>query len=331
MSPLRAGALAVALLSFPTAATGQSEPEQLAVSISVDECVEVDAAEVHRLFGIELGTSVPEAVQIDDPDDPEATQVQVLCDGELVSLRVQDPVTGKSLMRRIALGDKGRERLLSLAVMELLVASWIELEATPDPKVKPVDRRAKENARRSARRIAKQRLPPKNGRWRTTTSVLGAVSLASPGMHGGGGVRVELDGPNGYGWGADIVVQRTTHELELGDVSVSSIGGGLSVHAHRTWGAFRLRGALGARVGAVSMSGEPTDPDVADGGSFTARFAGPFARLTVGVEAARRVTVQLSAEPGYHLLPVRGTVNKVDTTKVEGPWLAGTIALGVRW
>jgi len=327
VSPLRVGALAVALLSFPSAAIAQTEPEQLAVSLRIDKCVDVDAREVHRLFRIELGTSVPDAVQTDDAD---ATQVQVLCDGELVSLRVQDPLTGKSLARRIALGDKGRERLLALAVMELLVASWIELEATPDPKVKPADKRGKGKASRSARRIAKRRLPPTNGRWRTTTSVLGALSVESPGLHGGGGVRIELDAPSGYGWGADIIVQRTTHKLDLGDVTVSSVGGGLSVHAHRAWKSLRLRGALGARVGAASMSGEPTQPGV-DGGSFTGRFAGPFARFTVGVEVARHITVQASAEPGYHLLPVRGTVDGAETTEVEGFWLAGTVALGVSW
>lgn len=327
MSLLRAGALAVALLSFPTAAHGQTEPESLAVSLSIDACVDVDTAEVRRLFGIELGTSVPDAVQTDDPD---ATQVQVTCDGELVSLKVQDPLTGKSLTRRISLGDKGRERLLALAVMELLVASWIELEATPDPKVEPADKRAQDDARRSARQIAKRRLPPSNGHWRTTTSVLGGVALASPGVQGGGGVRVEFDAPNGYGWGADIIVQRMTDQLALGDVEVSSIGGGLSVHAHRTWGALRFRGAVGARVGATTMTGKPSESGV-EGGSFTGRFAGPFARLTVGVEALKHVSVELSAEPGYHLLPVRGTVDGVEETEVEGPWLAANLAVGVFW
>jgi len=301
----------------------------LAVSLTVDACVDVDPREVRRLFSLELGTSVPDAVQ---SDTPEATLVEVLCDGALVELRVHDPVTGKSLTRRIELAGKGRERLLALAVMELLVASWVELEATPKPAVPGADTRAAPATRRHARAIVSKRLPSRSreGGWRATTSLLGGVAIASPSLHGGGGIRVTFDGPSGFGWGADVLVHRATDELDLGAVRVSSVEGGLSVHAHWRWRTLTARFAAGARVGAVTLTGEATMDNVV-GNSVTGLAGGPFARLTAGAELARHLVVELSVEPGYHLFPVRGFVDGSERTSVEGARLGSHLAVGWTW
>jgi hypothetical protein len=327
MFPRRAGtALAALLIALPANALAEP-PSELAVSLSVDACAEVDAAEVRRLFTLELGTSVPDAIET---DDDAAIRVDVTCDGALVQLRVEDPLTGKSLSRRISLGDKGRERLLALAVMELLVASWIELEATPVPEVEPADRRSAVGARTSARRIATRRLPPPAPRWRTTTSVVGALVASSPGMHGGAGLRIVFDAPNGFGWAADLIAESTSETLDQGTVNVSTLAAGLSVHAHRDWRALRMRGAAGARVGAATLSGDPSGPGVV-GSSVTGLEGGPFGRATLGVEPVRHLSFGLSAELGYHLFSVSGFVDGAEQTSVEGAWLAAQLSAGWVW
>ena len=63
----------------------------------------------------------------------------------MVEVQVDDAVTGKSLWRSIELqkADPGvRARLLSLALSELIFASWAELLVTPEPAVpRPCQRR----------------------------------------------------------------------------------------------------------------------------------------------------------------------------------------------
>ena len=65
-----------------------------------------------------------------------------------------DPTTGKSLARTVALTEaapNGRARLLALAVAELVVASWSELQSNPQPRAPPATPLAPYAAREAAR------------------------------------------------------------------------------------------------------------------------------------------------------------------------------------
>ncbi|RMH43647.1 MAG: hypothetical protein D6689_04685 [Deltaproteobacteria bacterium] len=318
-------ALAAVAAMVPAGVRAQTPPEGVAVSLRIDACVDVDAAEVRRLFALELGASVPSAVERDDPD---AIAVTAHCDGPLVQVGVRDPVTGKSLARRIRLGAKGRERLLALAMMELLVASWIELQAPP--KVAPADARAPEATRRSARAIATRRLPAAPPRWRATAAAVGGAVAGRDGWRLGGGVRVAFDGPASIGWGADVLVESGTRREPLGAVDVTALWGGAWVYVHRSWRSFRARAGVGGRVGSVTLSGRPAGPGVA-GGTVSGKLAAPIARATVGILGAGRIAIELSAETGYHVYPVRGRVDGSDGVNVEGGWVAAYLGVGWSW
>ena len=65
-----------------------------------------------------------------------------------------DPTTGKSLARTVALTEaapSGRGRLLALAVAELVVASWSELQSNPQPRAPSATPLAPYAAREAAR------------------------------------------------------------------------------------------------------------------------------------------------------------------------------------
>src|SRR5439155_8563961 len=103
-----AGVLAVLLLEQAPAGA------KSLVALEIDPCVRVDRAQVRRVVTVELG---------DAPTDASAagvdrTRVAVSCIGELVELRVDDPITGKSLERTIDLAEAPRAspRLLALAI-----------------------------------------------------------------------------------------------------------------------------------------------------------------------------------------------------------------------
>ncbi len=330
MSLSRLIAALVAAFLLARAAPAGAQTDEIAVSLAIDPCVDVDAAEAQRLFALELGTSVPGAVQSDTED---ATKIDATCDGNLVVLRVRDPLTGKELTRRISLGRKGRERLLALAVMELVVASWIELETTPKPAVPAADSRAPDASKRRARTIAKRRLPRRE-RERTawvTTVALGTVSTGSAGLAAGGGIRVAYDGASGFGWAADMVAVRSSEDVALGTVAVRAVTGSASAHWHTALGPVRMRAGVGARLAAVTMTGTPSDPDVATGDQLEGWAGGPFARLSATVRPVDNLTVGASIEPGYYVLPVRGTVDGVEETTIDGAWMSAHLAVGWSW
>jgi len=301
------------------------------VSLSIDPCVDADREQVERLFRVELGTSMPGAAATEGtPGEPTTgTQVVLGCDGDLIAIRVEDAVTGKSLVRRIAPGPRtGRERLLALAAMELLVASWVELEATPEPVAPPAGSVARSSERRSARELVRKRLP--RSHWSTTAVAIGGSSWTG-GLRHGGGVRVTRDHTSGLGWGADVVAETAHEEVSLGEVTTTSLSGALTVHIGRRDGPVALRAAAGVRLWAVTMRGEPADGGAVIGRELTGFAGGPMARLVAQLTTRVGLTFALSLESGVHILEMRGTVDGHKGQTLEGAWLSARLGAGWTW
>lgn len=320
--PLSSGILAC-LCVLASVAHGDELP---GVSLSVDPCVDADSEQVERLFRVELGTSMSDAAAA---GGTAGTKVELACDKALISIRVEDAVTGKSLERRISPGPRtGRERLLALAAMELLVASWVELEATPEPVAPAADSVVGKRERQSARKLVRSRLP--QSRWSTTVIVVGGSSWTG-GLRYGGGLRVTRDHTSGLGWSADMVAETARETASLGEVTTRSVSGALSAHASRRDGPVALRAAAGARLFAVSMRGEPDEPDAVLGRELTGFAGGPMARLVAQIVPTGGLTFALSLEAGVHLLEVRGTVDGHKEESLEGAWLSGLLGAGWTW
>lgn len=329
---LRCFVLALALVCSPSISHAQDSSP--GVTLQIDECIDTDADSVRRILVIELGTSMPPSA----PGPATAvTRVELTCQGELIEIRVHDPVTGKSLIRRISPGNrKGRERLLALAAMELVVASWIELEATPEPVAPAADTVVDARARRSAKQVARQRLP--SPRWQTTAALLGNASWIGD-IHAGFGGRVirdrsprrPLEAGWAFGWAADVVAQSASSSVALGTITINSISAGGVVHLQRRLGAMRVRAGLGARVGAASITGKPNAPDDAMGNQITGFTASPILRLSAQLGAARGLSVDVVAESGAHVLALRGLVDGQRESSLGGFWLGAQLAVGWTW
>src|SRR5688572_3766702 len=122
-----------AAVLFATASSDASRPT---VTLRIHPCAAVPGAEVRRLAGMELGTLFAD----EDAAATSPMDVQVECEADLITLRVNDQITGKQLIRSITLAEappNARGRILALAVVELIQASWSELETNPSPKVPP--------------------------------------------------------------------------------------------------------------------------------------------------------------------------------------------------
>ena len=171
---------------------------------------------------------------------------------------------------------------------------------------------------------------PEKTAWLTTTA-LGVVTLGSAGVAGGGGIRVSYDGTSGFGWEADMLAHRTSDQVALGEVTIGAVGASVSVHWHHRLDSIYVRTAVGGRLSTVTMTGTPDDPEAAVGDRLEGIAGGPLGRLTLGARLVSDLTIELSAEPGFNVFPIRGTVDGEKETAVDGAWLTGQLAVGWAW
>jgi hypothetical protein len=291
--------------------------------VDVSDCTGVSAEALRRQATIELGAPLA------DEATPDVTRVTATCDQGLVVLTVDDPLTGKTLSRRLELDidpPSARVRLLALAAVELVVASWIELEATT-PLSRPIDAVAPQTARDDAVAILRRThrvAPPPD--W--ALFLLGTVRFgSSPVMFGGAvGARRRLPAP----WilAIDVMVERGNERASFGDVDVTLASAATRFGAaFNLWG-LELEASGGARLGAAHVRGTASadTPVPVEGKSFTALWGGPmvtFAARAGGENAA----IGLGTEIGWAAFGVEGQVAGTAEARLSGPWVAVSLAL----
>jgi hypothetical protein len=291
------------------------------VQVSLEDCAGVDAAEVERITGIELGSS---------PPTPEPVRARVTCTPQQTDVRVDDPVTKKSLVRAIdllTLAPKAKARTLALAIAELVSASWSELLLNPEPKVEAVGEKTPPEVLESVRDALPDEAP--RGTLRLEAYGTGRGLVSTPALQWGGGLRAmwaprdRLGGLFDLG-GEHAETRDTAGRLSLDSASVSANLLLLFAPAE----ALRLHAALGGRLGVGRVVGTPVDAEVTRGGTLTGGFGGP--QLHVGAAlVVGHFVVSLGLEAGWALLKLRGTVDGARGLGLDGPWAAAQ--LGVGW
>lgn len=315
----------VAVLAF-AGGNSAAEPSHPLVDLQIDACVEVAPVDARRFLAIELG-----ALLADAGAGADTTRASVGCAGALVSLRVEDPVTGKSLTRTIDLAAAGplsaRARLLALAVSELISASWTELESNPQPSVEPIERVASPEARQRALVAVEKRTSPPAPRLRVLALFGGQAFFTRAGLLLGGGLRMGKDHGHRFGWSADLLAHHGSATTDLGLVTVDTVSAGLALFFHHNWSRVALRIGGGVRGGAVRFEGIPSRPD-ALGASAWSGWMGPMVMAATTLTAARHVAVEISVEGGYVAAPFGGLVNGERTVAVDGPWIGFQLGVG---
>lgn len=316
-----------ALAVWLALAASAGAAEHPLVQIEIDPCVNASRDDVRRLVAIELGSLVADAPGSDQ------TRVAVGCKETLVELRVDDPITRKSLVRDVDLAEtvpRARARLLALAIAELVSASWIELEAIPSPKVPPAGPAPSLEAKRAATVTVRRQIESSPfDRFRLTAFGTGAGFFTGPGLTGGGGMQLARDHAYHVGWQVDLQAAHGNAVVPLGSVSVDLINVGTAFVMHYATPRIAFQGGVGLRGGAARLSGSPVSSDAATGGTVWGAWGGPLATASLGVAVSRRLLVDLAAEAGYVVVPVGGLVADVRQVAVDGAWLSFRVGFGV--
>lgn len=312
----------------------------LQIQLTIDPCAEVDPLEVRRFLRIELDARI---LQSGDLVPPDAARAAVSCEEDRIRLDIDDPITGKALVRKLAQSSTAtatRARLLALALAELLLASWAELSldspvaplpaaAAPPPRVD----RAAEVLPVQARLAASEQV-----RRHTQSAPTSRIAL---GLHGvllsfpaegiavllGGALRLAGDLRPRLHWQIDLGGSYGTSRAEAGVLSAAFFGAAAALHYQHLLGSFRLRAGGGGRLGAAWLRGHPDPSRQVLGMELWGPVAGPLLRLGAARDLPKRLAAALEIEVGYMPIAVRGTIDGGRALGVEGVWVG--VSLGV--
>jgi hypothetical protein len=316
---------ACAVVLAAAAARAEQHP---AVQLDIDACVDAPAPEIRRVVAVELGALL-------DTSDATAdrTRVNVGCEGGAIVLRVDDPVTAKSLARTIAIAETpatARGRLIALAIVELVSASWTELELNPEPRVRASGPRPSPGARDAALAAVLAR----SNRTRAAATRVeldgGATKFfGGTGVLAGAGVRVAGDAFAPLSWIGDFQAHHGTLTTHAGDVSTNILALGAAIAVRRTWGAWSVNLGCGLRGGAAELAGVAMPGTTTQAGRFWAPWLGIGALGSVDLRLPHRFVVAATLEGGDVIVPVGGLVDGQRTVAIDGTWLAVEIGFGV--
>lgn len=298
------------------------------LSLVIDPCVDADRAEARRLVDIELGSWDPASERVGSG----VPAASVRCDDQgQVVIHVDDPLTNKSLERAVALAriaPKARTRALALSIVELLVASWTELE---QPVVVPRSGLSSDLAAEGHVRAA---LSPVQSAPPRPRLVLSAVMALSPaqgdfGAAPAAGVRLTMDPARSWTSFVDVRVSQREAPATRGRIDWEAAAMMLGLGRRWDRGRLTLRGAGTLTAAAGRISGRPDDPAAVDGLRFAAVMAGAGADASASWRLAGPVWVEVGIDAGWTIVPVTARVDGRDEAKLGGPWFAGRLGLGV--
>jgi hypothetical protein len=301
----------VAAIVAAVAASAPAHAREPPVWLEID-CADVNAAEVRRIAAIELHAELaasPEGV----------TRVRMACADGKLELHVDDPVTGKTVERAIALDQvapAARDRLIALAIAELVGASWGELALHPQPVVEPMGARAPPAVRAAVLETVRHPL---------RIEAVGQVRALpnGPDLMLGGGVRIGERRGN-WAWSIDVIADHGETATPLGDVTVDAISAGASL----LWTRHAFALGAGLRGGPGWLAGTPSMRSVA-GGTVAGAWGGPFASAGAQLEIRRVLAVELTGEGGWSLMSITGRVAGASDVALDGPWLGVQLGVGL--
>jgi hypothetical protein len=290
--------------------------EKPRVSIALVGCDAGLAREAQRIAAIEL-----RATLVDATPDGATTQITATCGATLADLRVIDPTTSKSVERRVALAQAAptaRARLLALAIAELVVASWSELESNPDPKAPSAVPLAPVAAREAARGVV---VP----RPFELAAVADARVLASRDLVFGGGVRTALWISTPFFLRVDVLAHYAELSRPSGTIALTMPSLSIALGASGAGEWLRPRISLGARAGYAWMSGVAASA-ATTGLHEQGAWLGPELALELAAWPHARVHPVLALSVGANVIGVRGTVSGGRDVMASGFW--GGLGLG---
>ncbi len=322
---------AVAAVSalFALASPASAEPPR--VRLAVDPCI-ADGEALRRLVTLELGATVIVDV-VAAPDEARLTRIEVRCERESVSIEVTDPASDKHLSRRLSLVDQPvsvRSRLLALAIAELVVAGWVELDRdVDDVSVRVLDPLPVRRARRDAAATVLRRaallptLDAARPRWLVSAVATTRLFSTDLGLRGAG-LSLGRSISHRMTLALDTVIEGGELTRGLGAVSVRSVSIAPTISGQVAIDRLAFEATIGARVGFTRMSGmSASDARIpVIGHSMSAPWGGPLAALAVRIRPTRNLAVGVGVEVGAVMFAAEGRTGDTSTVAFDGTWLA---------
>ena len=301
------------------------------VRVGIEGCPQLDRRETIRIFRMEMHVPAVDA----RPDSQAATSASISCDADgSVNLRVDDRITGKTLSRAVKAGPwtDATPRLLALALVELVYATWSELVLRPVPAAQPVvvAPPVENDAAKAATDAVRSRLGAPVKSWELRISAVGAAQFMFSGTGGmyGGGLRLSGDHEYHLGWAADVLYLYGSSAVQNGSVTSNMLSFSAAATARYELSIVELRAGLGLRGGAVWLTGSPSDPLTMEGRTVSGGFMGPLLFAGVDVKLPRRAWLDLKVEGGWMLVPVKGFDSGTSGVSVDGPWVGVQLGVG---
>jgi hypothetical protein len=325
----RLGSIAAALLFLPSTAGAQAPA--VPVALSIDVCLaSLDAADVRRIAELELGAPL---VPIHAATEL-TTRATASCDGDEVVLRVEDPLTAKVTERRVRLeaeDPRGRERFLALALVELIAASWSELEST-EPAARPET--IAPEVREAALDVVHARREPYGPPLLLSITAEAHTRLVLGGVWPlfGGGVRFGLQPVPFLAIRAGFLAEAGDAQVQAGSVSMQSYGGTFAIELAGTLVpdpiSVELGGGAGAHLAHGILTGR-TSSEMAVGTTVEGLFASVSA-IGVARLVIRPFVLELRYEVGHAIARIAGTIDGRTAVELGGPWMSLALGVGYR-
>jgi len=277
-----------------------------------------------------------EAELTEERKDGAVTTARAQCADGHVRLTIDDPVTGKTSTRTLALDDQHRglrSRMLGLAIAEAVLASWVELQLTPEPAVPRPDAVALPETRREAAAIAERRMqgttPPSPPweviagpmvRWFSSSVLTFGLSASARHWfdeHPLAGLGLELDGSFG---------EHSVRDVARATATSFSFAPCLLIRSDL--GPPMLITGAGWRIAPARLSAEPEG--LRPGDSAWSLWTGPFLSAALDVRLSRSLFFHASMEIGYVLAPAQGRVSDEPVIELGGSWLGALLSLGTQ-
>lgn len=244
------------------------------------------------------------------------------CSGDVLEVRVDDPVTDKTLLRRLALSSLpsvGRERFIAIELTELVHASWSEL-LLPGPRA--------ETSSPDVRAQAKETLPSR--RFRVVLAGAAKTYVTRGVLQGGGSLRAQLQLLGPLGVSVDLSAEHGVTSVPHGTVALDSLSAGAFITGSvELMSPLLFTAGLGARAGGARLLGQPTDPAHFQGNSVSSALLGPAALLEVSAHFGH-FELSVAAEGGVAVVRLEGLVDSAVATGLTGGWVTATLGVGVR-
>lgn len=300
--------------------------------LRLEQCPDIDQTTVGRVVATELESSLADGRQTGA-----VTTAKAECENGSVRITIDDPVTAKTTTRTVPLERQPRDlgsRLLGLAISEAVLASWLELQLTPEPPPSQPNPETWSEFHQQVSAITGRKLQATPRRRSSSSWEI----LLGPSLRGftsglrtfgaGGTARYWVEQQRITGLGVDV-------DVGLGERMVANVASSTATSVSLApcllmasdFVDARVSASTGYRLGLARLSAIPTSV-LRTGRTAWRGWSGVFLAADLSVSLPAALLLRIGVESGYTIIPARGLVDSVEAIALDGAWLSVLVSVG---